>query len=159
MLFKQKEMLTLILKSSHQYVCFQIDKPFGDDTYLLVLLLFHTDVSKCTALYFRSDKVKSSVYNIKVFKQVLGEAFCNDLLFLHGFTRYNSVSRVFGIRKKSGFQRIIKREKTMKDCSKAFSRPKQTQDVVETKGSKAMIALFNGDQKYSLVSIRYNMLC
>ena len=131
----------------------------GEDTDLLVLWLFHTDVSKCTALYFRSDKMKSYVYNIKVLKQVLGKAVCNDLLFLHAFTGCDSVSRVFEIGKKSRFQRIINREKTMKDCSKAFSRPKQTQDVVETNGSKAMIALFNGDQKDSLASIRYNMLC
>ena len=71
----------------------------------------------------------------------------------------DSVSRVFGTGKKSGFERNIKREKTMKDCSKAFSRPEQTLDVVETNGSKAMIALFNGDQKDSLALIRYNMLC
>ena len=47
----------------------------------------------------------------------------------------------------------------MKDSSKAFSRPKQTQDVVETNGSKAMIVLFNGDHKDSLAYIRYNMPC
>ena len=47
----------------------------------------------------------------------------------------------------------------MKDCSKALSRPKQTQDVMESNGSKAIIALFNGDKKDSLASIRYNMLC
>ena len=131
----------------------------GEDTDLLVLLLFHADVSKCTALYFLSDKVKSYVYNIKVLKQVLGEAVCNDLLFLHAFTGCDSVSRVFGIGKKFGFQRIIKREKTMKDCSEAFSLPNQSQDVVESNGCKAMIALFNADQKDSLASIRYNMLC
>jgi len=90
----------------------------GEDTDLLVLLLFHADVSKCTALYFRSDKVKSYVYNIKVLKLVLGEAVCNDLLFLHAFMGSDSVSRVF--------QRIIKREKTMTNCSKAFSLPKQS---------------------------------
>lgn len=47
----------------------------------------------------------------------------------------------------------------MKDCSEAFSLPNQSQDVVESNGCKAMIALFNADQKESLASIRYNMLC
>jgi len=47
----------------------------------------------------------------------------------------------------------------MKDCSKAFSLPKQSQDLVQTNGCKAMVALFNADQKDSLASIRYNMLC
>jgi len=148
-----------IAKAAINMSAFKPTTLIGEDTDLLVLLLFHVDISKCTALYFRSDKSKSYVYNIKVLKQVLGEAVCNDLLFLHAFTGCDSVSRVFGIGKKFGFQRIIKREKTMKDCSKAFSLPKQSQDLVETNGCKAMVALFNADQKDSLASIRYNMLC
>ena len=47
----------------------------------------------------------------------------------------------------------------MKDCSKTFSLTKQSQDAVETNGCKAMAELFNADQKDSLASIRYNMLC
>ena len=43
-------------------------------------------------------------------------AVCDDLLFLHVFTGCDSVSRVFGIGKKYGFQQIIKREKTMRGC-------------------------------------------
>ena len=113
-----------IAKAAISMTAFRPTSLIEEDTDLLVLLLFHTDVSKCTSLYFGSDKEKSYVYNIKVLKQVLGEAVCNDLLFLYAFTGCDSVSRVFGIGKKSGFQRIIKREKTMKNCSKAFSRPK-----------------------------------
>ena len=60
-------------------------------------------VSEYSDLYFRYDKVKSNVYNIKVLKLVLGEAVSKDLLFLQ--------------------------------------------------------ALFNADQKDSLASIRYIMLC
>ena len=148
-----------IAKAAINMSAFKTTTLIGEVTDLLVLLLFHADVSKCTALYFRSNKSKSYVYNIKVLKQVLGEAVCNDLLFLHAFTGCDSVSRIFRIGKKFGFQRISKREKTMKDCSKAFSLPKQSQDLVETNGCKAMVALFNADQKDSLASIRYNMLC
>ena len=110
-----------IAKAAINMSAFRPISLIGGDKDLLVLLLVRTDVSKCTALYLRSDKVKSHVYNAKILKQVLGETVCNDLLFLHPFTGYDSVSRVFGIGKKSGFQRITKREKTMKDCSKAFS--------------------------------------
>jgi len=148
-----------IAKAAINMPAFRPTTLIGEDTDLLVLLLYHAEVSRCNALYFRSDKAESHVYNIKVLKQVLGEAVCNDLLFLHAFTGCHSVSRVFGIGKKLGFQRIIKEEKAMKDCSKAFYRPKQSQDVVETNGCKAMVALFNADQKDSLASIRYNMLC
>ena len=148
-----------IAKTAISISAFKSTTLIGEDTDLLVLLLFHADVSKCTALYFRSDKAKSDVYNIKVLKEVLGKAVCNDLLFLHAFTGCDSVSRVFGIGKKVGFQRIVKREKTMTDCAKAFSLPKQSQDIVETNGCKAMVAFFNADQRDSLACIRYNMLC
>ena len=76
----------------------------GEDTDLLVLSLYHAEVSKCNALYFCSDKAKSYVYNIKILKQVLDEAVCNDLLFLHAFTGCDLVSGAFGIGKKMGFQ-------------------------------------------------------
>ena len=108
---------------------------------------------------FSLDEVNSNVYNVKVLKMILGEAVCDDLLFIHAFTRCNSMSRVFGIGKKSGFQRITKKEQEMKDSSKVFCSPKQSQDVVETNGCKAMVALSNANQNDSLAYIRYNMLC
>ena len=131
----------------------------GEDTNLLPLLLYYAEASKCTELYFRLDKVKTNVYNIKVFKKILGEAVCDDLLFIHAFIGCDSTSRVFGIGKKSGFQRIIEKEQKMKDSSKVFCSPKQSQDVVETSGCRAMVAMFNANQNDSLESIRYNILC
>ena len=151
-----------IAKAAIKMSAFRTTTLIGEDTDLLVLLLHHVVVSKCSGLYFRSDKAKLNVYNLKVLKQVLGGAVCNDLLFVHAFTGCDSVSRIFGIGKKSVFQRIIntsKKEKVIKDCSKAFSLPKQSPDVVEANGCRAMVALFNADQKDSLASIRYNMLC
>ena len=58
-------------------------------------------------------------FNIKVFKKILTEAVCDDL-FIHVFTGCDSTSRVFGIGKKSGFQRFIMNEQEMKDSSKVF---------------------------------------
>ena len=42
----------------------------GEHTNLLPLLLYYPEASKCTELYFRLDKVKTNVYNIKVFKKI-----------------------------------------------------------------------------------------
>ena len=67
-------------KGSHQYVCFQTDKPYWRRHRSCSLVVSY----RC----FRSDKMKSYVYNIKVLKQVLGEAVCNDLLFLHATFTY-----------------------------------------------------------------------
>jgi hypothetical protein len=78
---------------------------------------------------------------------------------IYDFTGCDSTSRIFVIGKKATFQRIIKKEKGIKDCSKVFCSPNQNQDVVEINGCKTMVALFNADQNDSLASIRYNMLC
>ena len=102
-------------KGSHQYFCFQADHPcWGRHRFSCTLAVSCSGV-QCSYLYFHSDKVESNVYNIKVLKLVLGEAVCKDLLFLYAFTGCDSVSRVFGIGKKSAFQRIIKNKKAMKD--------------------------------------------
>ena len=63
------------------------------------------------------------------------------------------MSRVFGIGERSGFQRITKKEQENKDSSKVFCSPKQSHDVVETSGCRAMVALFNANQKDSLTYI------
>ncbi|KAG1684201.1 hypothetical protein GQR58_009491 [Nymphon striatum] len=131
----------------------------GEDTDLLLLLLFYMVETNCIELYFRSDKAKSNVYYIKVLQQILGNAACRDILFLHALTGCDATSRVFGIGKKSGFQRIIKKEKELIDSSKVFCKPQQSQDVIETAGCRAMVALFKANQNDSLASIRYNILC
>ena len=48
----------------------------GEDTDLLVLLLYHATMKDCRDLYFRSDKGKPNVYNIKVLKRLLGDDVC-----------------------------------------------------------------------------------
>jgi hypothetical protein len=48
----------------------------GEDTDLLLLLLYYAEAINCTKIYFRSDMVKSNLlcYDIKVFEKILGEA-------------------------------------------------------------------------------------
>ncbi|CAB4041625.1 Hypothetical predicted protein, partial [Paramuricea clavata] len=114
-------------------------------------------------IYFRSDKTgdktKQYVYNINVLKQILGDDLCTDLLFVHAFTGCDTTSRIFGIGKKSVFQKIIKGESVFRTCSKIFCSPDKDRDTVESAGCKAMVSLFNGNQNESLATLRYNSLC
>ena len=82
----------------------------GEDTDLLVLLLYHSP-EECKDLYFRSDKRKEkpNVYNITVLKQLLGDDVCADLLFAHAFTGCDTTSRIFGVGKKIRFPESSKR--------------------------------------------------
>ena len=123
------------------------------------ILLFSTTQRFPTVMHsFRSDKVKSYVYNIPGSQQVLGE----KIQYIETIDRYKLFHEVpaedrylvkkfvtmycfrmpywmrlgvHGIRDwkiNLGFQRIIKKETALKDCSKAFSLPKQCQDVEPT---------------------------
>lgn len=74
----------------------------GEDTDLLILLLYHGK-PESKELYFRSDKGKPNVYNIKILKNLLGDGVCTDLLFAHAFTGRDTTSRFFGVGKKSVF--------------------------------------------------------
>ncbi|CAB3994258.1 Hypothetical predicted protein [Paramuricea clavata] len=130
-----------------------------EDTDLLVLLLHHAS-SNGKKIYFRSDKGGSTtVLDIKVIKQVLGNEICFNLLFLHAFTGCDTTSRIFGIGKKSVLQKFIKNEATLNSCDKVFSSPNQDTDVIVESGSKAMVASFNGKPGGSLFVIRYSTIC
>ena len=118
----------------------------GEDTDLLVLLLYHATMKDSKDLYFRSDKGKPNVYNIKVLKRLLGDDVCSDLLFAHAFSRCDTILRIFGVGKKSVFQKVIKGESVLRACSQVFCAPMGDQFPGETTGCKAMVFLFNGTQ-------------
>lgn len=131
---------------------FQSTTLIGEDTDLLILLLYHSKPErKC--LYYRSDKSKSQirVYNINKLKCLLGNELCSLLLFVHAFTGCDTTSRIFGIGKKVLFQKISK--------GIAFTEPGQKSDTIEENGLKAMILLFGGKvTSDTLTSLRHSIL-
>jgi len=88
-----------IVKAAVTMSTFKSTTLIGEDTDLLILLLYHGKMDS-KELYFRSDKGKPNVYNIKVLKQLLGDDVCTDLLFAHAFTGCDTTSRIFGVGKK-----------------------------------------------------------
>lgn len=131
----------------------------GEDTDLLILLLYHFNVSHCTELHFRSDKGNATVYNIKALKDSLGEAMCRRLLFLHAFTGCDSTSRIFGVGKKSAFQKILKDGHVICKIADVFCNPNQHHELIERSGSQAMLTLFGATPTDTLAMVRYNILC
>ena len=125
----------------------------------MVLLLYHAAYDS-KDLYFRSDKDKVRyVYNIKVLKQLLGDDVCSDLLFAHAFSGCDSTSGIYGVGKKSVFQKVVNGDPVFRSCSKIFCTPNADQVTVETTGCTAMVSIFKGIQSESLVSLRYSILC
>ena len=63
-------------------------------------------------LYFRSDKPKADgsieVYHINRIQEVLGYEMCSQLMFIHDMTGSDRTSRIFGVGKKTAFQKLAK---------------------------------------------------
>ena len=138
----------------------QITTLIGEDTDLLILLLHHMDYRNKT-LYFRSDmksRDKIRVYNINRLKECLGHHLCSKLLFIHAFTGCDTTSRIFGMGKKTFFQKLIEGDNVLESCALAFSKPGQTVDTIEELGNQSMLLLFGGKQTDSLRSLRHSVL-
>ena len=82
----------------------------GEDTDLLILLVHFADANG-KPLYFKSDNQSRGipkVYYINNLKSIFGSELCTQLLFLHAFTGSDSTLRIYGVGKKSVFQKLVK---------------------------------------------------
>ena len=96
-----------IVKAAVAMSAYKSTTPVGEDTDLLVVLLYHAAANDYEYIYFRSDKGEQNVYNMAVLKRLLGDDVCSDLLFIHAFSGYDTTSRIFGVGTKSRVQKVI----------------------------------------------------
>lgn len=132
----------------------------GEDTDLLILLLYHMDPDRKT-LYFRSDnksRKQLRVYNINKLKCLLGDKLCSELPFIHAFTGCDTTSRIFGVGKKSFFEKFLKADADLASCALDFIKPGKTCDTIEMSGNRAMALVFGGKVSASLSSLRHSVL-
>ncbi|CAL4059724.1 unnamed protein product [Meganyctiphanes norvegica] len=117
----------------------------GEDTDLLILLLYQANAN-FKDLYFYSDiKAKETkVYHINCMKNLIGNELCAQLLFIHAFTGCNTTSRIFGIGKKSVFQKLLKGNSNLQSCANIFVSPNQSIDSIAKLGLQAMSIIFEG---------------
>ena len=87
----------------------------GEDTDLLVLLLYHVDVNS-KPLYFKSSKKSNEmkINNILHYKTILGSEIYPKLLFQHAFTGCDTTSSIYGV----GKDTVLKNELQMNICKK-----------------------------------------
>ena len=144
-----------IVKAAVQSAVTRSTTLIGEDTDLLLLLLFYAKATE-KDLYFRSDKGNACVpYHINALQAFLGDQLCSQLLFIHAYTGCDSTSRIFGVGKKTVFQKLVRGDATLKACANAFVQPKQTAAVIEGKGCQAMAVIYGGKTTDSLASLRY----
>ena len=112
-------------------------------------------------LYFRADKPKADgtieVYHIHRIQEVLGHEMCSQLMFIHAMTGSNGTSRIFGVGKKTYFQKLGRGDPLIRSCAIAITIPNQTTELIDNLGCQAMAVLFGGNGTYSLATMRYNI--
>ena len=132
----------------------------GEDTDLLILLLHYSRTDN-EIIYFRSDASKQSsehkVHNINQLKEALGDDVCNELLFVHAYSGCDSTSRIFGIGKKSVFQKLVKSNPVMKSCASAFILQNKSQEDISDLGEDLMVDLFGGKSNDTLSSLHHTI--
>ena len=72
-------------------------------------------------LYFRSDKPKAGdsieVYHINRIR-ILGHEMCSQFMFIHAMTGSDRTSMIFGVGKKTAFQKLAKGDPVLRSCAR-----------------------------------------
>ena len=125
----------------------------------MLILLVHYTRGENEAIYFRSDANKQSkehkVHNIKLLKEALGDDECDELLFIHAYSGCDLTSRIFGIGKKSAFQKLMKSDPVMKSCASAFIVQNKSRKDIPELCKELVVNLFGGKSKDILSSLRH----
>ena len=133
----------------------------GDDTDLLVLLCYHTDIHGCD-VFFRPEPqtnvTRRRVWNIKKVKQQLGPEVCENLLFIHAFLGCDTTSRIFGLGKGTALKKFIS-SAYFREQAKVFSHDSSTQDEILLAGENSLVCLYGGRPGQKLDILRYQKYC
>ena len=79
-------------------------------------------------------------------------------MFIHALTGCDSTSRIYGVGKKTAFQKLVKRDPVLLSCAQAFITPNQTTEVIGDLGCQVMAIIFGGKCTDSLTTMRCNIL-
>lgn len=129
----------------------------GDDTDLLVLLIYHTKVES-KDLYLMPEPKKnakqSKIWDIKDLKVQLHPAVCQHILFIHCFLGCDTTSRLHGIGKGAALKKIQTNAK-FKAAAEKFDENDASSAEIATAGEQAFLIIYNAKASDTLNSLRY----
>lgn len=97
-----------ITKAAVEASCYHTTTLIGEDTDLLVLLLFYAQPGS-KDLYFRLDKsAATTAYHINCLMSALGDKVCSQLLFIHAFSGCVLHLKSSVLEKRQSFKRLQK---------------------------------------------------
>ena len=116
----------------------------GEDTGLLVLLLYHTK-RDCKLIFFHSEsksrKTGGHLRDMLAAELKLGDTLCEQILFLHAFLGCDSTSRIYGLGKSTPLNHA-KKKKNFQGIAGLFLDSASRKDDIRKAGEKALLILF-----------------
>ena len=92
----------------------------GDDTDLLILLLYHASLDSFK-LFLKPEPKKSvktsQVWNIHAVKKQLGPNICSHILFLHAILGCDTTSQPYGIEKGKSLKKKLRDSSHFRDLA------------------------------------------
>ena len=129
----------------------------GDDTDLLILLIYHASLDSCSLFLKpepRKSTKKSLVWNIHAVKKQLGPDICSSILFLHAILGCDTTSQLHGIGKGNSLKKFTDCNH-FRDLSVAFNSPSATAEEIVTAGEQVLVSMYNGKPGKTLDYVRY----
>ena len=153
----------LIVKTVVESAKYNTTVLVGDDTDLLVLMIYHGDIDG-KDLFFRPEPRQRSktsrVWNVRETKSALGPDMCSNILFIHALLGCDTTSRIHGLGKATGLNKF-KASAYFKDQARLFSGDANAvskEDVIAA-GERALVCLYSGGKDESLNTLRYSRFC
>ncbi len=133
----------------------------GDDTDLLVLLLFHAEPEGPDLFLkpeIKGSKKEQKMWNIRQTKNLLDQKrpVSKCLLFMHAILGCDSTSHVFGTGKGGLLKESILKKPVFFDVVETFSNGTSTKADVATAGEKAMLMICGAGNEKTLDELRHS---
>ena len=146
----------LIAEKALQSADIQDTALVGDDTDLLVLLLYHSKLTS-NELFFASEpkkNAKNCIWDIRRTKTFI----CSNILILHALLGYDTTSWLFGI----GEAAVLKKfrtNKALQQTAKVFDSVSASAEEIQLAGEKALVIMYNGKKDETLNALRLSRYC
>ncbi|KAG1676659.1 hypothetical protein GQR58_014154 [Nymphon striatum] len=138
---------------------------------LLNMLSESLNENNCKTLHAESDadvliaqtaveaaNLNTTVLNIKLVKQDLGDAVCDGILFIHAILGSDTTSHVHGFGKGASLKKFTTSKQFQNQASIFYNETSTKDDIIEA-GEKALVLLYNGQQDDTLNGLRYKKFC
>ncbi len=135
----------------------------GDDTNLLILLIFHCDSDSCDLYFAPEPKINSKqrqtesrkIWDLNKVKSILCNT-CQHILFVHAFLGCDSTSRLFGVGKSAALKMIVNKNKTFVKAAQVFHDINSSKSDIISSREKA-VALFYTKKVMPIDDLRYEI--